>query len=71
MEPGLGFMAVNKGCYGYYVNNNRKKLKNLHIGVKKMIGNSKLDCFKLFCYQIAQTILHKLWWLRKLAKEMI
>ena len=49
-------MVVNKGCYAYFINNNKKALKSLDLGVAKMIDNSKPDCiilvrysFDLFC----------------------
>ena len=35
-------MVVNKGCYGYYVNNYNK---GLDLRVKKLIENSEQDCF--------------------------
>ena len=37
-------MVVNKGCYGYYINN-KKDLKSLHPSVKKLIDNSKLEIY--------------------------
>ena len=38
-------MAVNKGCYGYYANNNKKAWKRLLLGVKKTrFFNSIFSC---------------------------